>query len=303
MCVVAVKHIPKFGWIGVKNRDRNYECEIEVQQSNRNGLQRLYIDDKLSRWTEGINEHGLSILSASFSVKSDEKEGEKITMNRQNMRANANFYSPDGKAIRDALKMKEPKKAAEYLIEKQLAGATFIFNQSECWLLEGGFNVRKEDATQDNPRKYIHKLKQISKDEGYVCRSNHGIDLPQLGYKENPTDPKLKDARISSEKRLHYAQRYVKLDMSDPSELLDAVSKTPDDNTFYIPIRTGDTKKQEMVTTGQLLLIPKEKSLAYRPIFSKVSFHYNKLNGPDAKTFFEVISTRKLLSFKEWSDK
>jgi hypothetical protein len=303
MCLVAVKFIPSFGWVGVKNRDRNYECEIDVKQSNRDDVQRLFIDDQLSRWTEGVNEHGLSILSASFSVKSDEKEGEKINVSYKNKRNKANFYSPDGKAIRDALKMKEPKKAAAFLIDSELAGATFLFNEKECWLLEGGFTVKKEDATKDNPRKYIHNLKQISEKEGYVCRTNHGVDLPELGYKEDPEEEKLKEARKSSEMRLEYGQKFVKVEMKDPSELLDAVSQSPNKNNFFNPIRTGDTKKQEMVTTGQLLLIPKERSLAYRPIFSKVTFHYNKLNGPEAKTFFEIISTRKLLSFKEWFDK
>ena len=71
MCVVAVKKINNFGWIGVKNRDRNYETEVVINQNNREGMQRLYIDDKLSRWTEGLNEYGVCVLSASLSVKSD----------------------------------------------------------------------------------------------------------------------------------------------------------------------------------------------------------------------------------------
>jgi hypothetical protein len=66
------------------------------------------------------------------------------------------------------------------------------------------------------------------------------------------------------------------------------------------PIRTGDIKKSEMVTTGQLLLVAKERTLHYRPIYSAVSFDYKKLNSEEAKTFFEIISSRKLLSFKEF---
>jgi hypothetical protein len=37
----------------------------------------------------------------------------------------------------------------------------------------------------------------------------------------------------------------------------------------------------------------------YRPLYSEVQFKYNKLNGPTAKTFFEIISSKKLLGFKE----
>ena len=87
MCVVAVKYMNGYGWIGAKNRDRNYKTDVVITQSNRHGLQRLYIDDKLSRWSEGVNEHGLAIISASFSVKSDEKEGDKIILKRKNKRS------------------------------------------------------------------------------------------------------------------------------------------------------------------------------------------------------------------------
>jgi len=68
-------------------------------------------------------------------------------------------------------------------------------------------------------------------------------------------------------------------------------------------MRTGSIKKGEMVTTGQLLIVPKERTLHYRPIYSSVSFDYNRLSGPEAKTFFEIISSRKLLSFKEFAHK
>jgi hypothetical protein len=63
----------------------------------------------------------------------------------------------------------------------------------------------------------------------------------------------------------------------------------------------GDPGKGDMVTTGQLLITCKERTLHYRPIYSSVHFSYDKLNGQTAKTFFEIISSRKLLSFKEFS--
>jgi len=66
------------------------------------------------------------------------------------------------------------------------------------------------------------------------------------------------------------------------------------------PVRTGDPEKQDMVTTGQLLIVPKTKTLHYRPIESKIEFEYNKINHPEAKTFFEIISSRSLLTFLEY---
>jgi hypothetical protein len=298
MCVVAVKYIKKFGWVGAKNRDRNYSTSIKVVNSNRDGIQRLYIDDQTTRWTEGVNEYGLSIISASFSVKSDEKEGEKVLGKNKKKTP---IVSPDGLAIRNALRRKTPKEAAKYLIEKQLAGATFIFNPETCYLLEGGFTVKKADATAEKPREYVYKLKEITQEDDHCVRTNHGIDMPNLGYSKNAQDDNLIAARKSSETRWEIVNNYLRdNDISDPYEFLEALSQKPNEDKFMNPIRTGNIKKSEMVTTGQLLLVAKERTLHYRPIYSAVSFDYKKLNSEEAKTFFEIISSRKLLSFKEF---
>ena len=303
MCVVAIKYLKDHGWIGVKNRDRNYKADVEVVQSNRHGVQRLYIDDKLSRWSEGVNEYGVSIISASFSVKSDEKEGDKIILKRKNKRNQHGYYSPDGRAIRKALLMKTPKEALNLLIQHNLAGATYIFNEKDCYILEGGFTVRKDDSSKDNPREYHYKVRRLIPNEGeYSCRTNHGITMPQLGYHTNPTDPRLIKARESSEKRLEYSKVAIKKEVVDPGELMDLLAKCPDKDKFMNPLRVGNVKRGDMVTTGQLLIIPKERTLHYRPIISKCTFDYNRLSGPNAKTFFEIISSRKLLSFKDFVD-
>lgn len=299
MCVVAVKYVKKYGWIGAKNRDRNYPTSIKVINSNRDGIQRLFIDDQTTRWTEGVNEYGLSIISASFSVKSDEKEGEKVLDRSKKKKP---IVSPDGLAIRNALRRKTPKEAIDYLIEKELAGATFVFNPEECYLLEGGFTVKKADATSENPRKYVYKLKEITKEDDHCVRTNHGINMPNLGYSKNAQDDHLVAARKSSESRWEIVNDYLRDNtINDPYEFLEAMSQKPHEDKFMNPIRTGDIKKADMVTTGQLLLVPKERTLHYRPIYSEVSFDYKKLNSESAKTFFEIISSRKLLSFKEYT--
>ena len=301
MCTIGVKYLNNFGWVGVKNRDRNYKTDVEVVQSNREGAQRLYIDDKLSRWSEGINEYGVAIISSSFSVKSDEKEGDKIILKRKNKRNEIGYYSPDGKTMRKALLEKTPEAALKVLIDNNLAGATYVFNQDTCYILEGGYTVKKEDSTKETPREYLHKTKKLKK--GYSCRTNHGLMLTQLGYHTNPTDERLIRARKSSEKRLEYASKFIGADLKEPGELIDALAQSPDKDVFMNPIRTGNNKKNDMVTTGQLLIVPKEKTLHYRPIYSSVKFDYNRLSGPEAKTFFEIISSRKLLSFKEYVNK
>jgi hypothetical protein len=127
--------------------------------------------------------------------------------------------------------------------------------------------------------------------------------MKELGYHKNPTDERLVKARESSEKRLEYARKFASADIEEPGELIDQIAKCPDKDVFMNPMRTGNIKKGEMVTTGQLLIVPKERTLHYRPIYSSVSFDYNRLSGPESKTFFEIISSRKLLSFKEFAHK
>jgi hypothetical protein len=297
MCCIVVKYLPKFGWIGAKNRDRNYETTIGITQSNRYETQRLYIDDKLSRWTEGINEYGISILSAAFSVKNDEKEGAKMV--KGSHRDRQGYFSPDGRDIREALKFKTIKEAIDHLIKAELAGATFIFNQEQCFLLEGGFNVKKSKSTKENPREYFYHIKEIKKKDGHCVRTNHGIDLPNLGYQPNSDTDEGKKARKSSEERYKVVVTNI-TNVKEPRDLLKAMSDQPNKDTFMNPIRTGNPDKKDMVTTGQLLIVPKTRTLHYRPIESKIDFEYNKINHPEAKTFFEIISSRSLLTFLEY---
>ena len=292
MCVVAVKYFKGSGWIGVKNRDRNYQPTVQIVQSNRTGVQRLYLDDLKTRYTEGVNEFGLSILSASLSIKSDEKEADKVDGDDRD----ASYMSPDGKDIRDALLTKSPMQAIRLLVERELAGCTFVFNEKDCYLLEGGFTIKKEDAKdKEVPRDYIYKILKIT---DYAVRTNHGVVLPQLGYKVDAADPYFARARKSSEVRRKIALNGVK-NCTDPLEMMNAISETPNKDAFMNPIRLGDTNKRDMVTTGQLMLVPVERTMHYRPMYSEVQFKYSKLNGPDAKTFFEIISSKKLLGFKE----
>jgi hypothetical protein len=293
MCCVAVKYIKGYGWVGAKNRDRNYSVTLNITRSLHKNVQRLYIDDTLTRWTEGINEFGLAVISSAFSVKDDEKDGEKAKGKKKTA-----IVSPHGLAIRRALLMKDPKDAAKSLIEDQLPGATFVFNREKCFLIEAGFNItKKKSAESETPRDFSYKLTEIKDD--YAVRTNHGITLPSLGYKVSD-----RKNRQSSEKRLTAIVDAIKeKDCESPADLLTCMSVKPHEDPFMNPIRLGDVSKNEMVTTGQLLLIPAEQSLHYRPIYSKVIFDYAKLNNEKNKVFFEIISDRKLLSFKEFRQK
>ena len=285
MCVVIAKHLPEYGWVIAKNRDRNYKPVVSIKQSNRNGVQRLYMHDDKTRYTEGVNEHGVAILSASIMVKKDEKEGNAAAGSDD--QSERTYYAPDGYRIRTALFKKTAKSALNTLISLQIPGNTLIADDNDCYILEGAFR----DYHGPN-KKYEYRFKKLRKTDT-VVRTNHGIDLPWAGYQENKDNPHEKASRKSSINRLRIVQK--KMDsIKTPEDMLQVLSSRPDKDPQMNPIRLDD-RRRSMKTTGQLMVIPKERTLHYRPTYSEISLkNYNNINTVKNKTFFEVISSRKL---------
>ena len=93
MCIVAAKHFPDIGWVGVKNRDRNYVPELSFLLLTKTTPHRLLFLDDMTGYMEGMNNNGVCVLSASLMVMDDEKEVKKRTSDD----------NPDGERIREAL--------------------------------------------------------------------------------------------------------------------------------------------------------------------------------------------------------
>lgn len=285
MCVVIAKHLPEYGWVIAKNRDRNYKPVVSIKQSNRNGVQRLYMHDDKTRYTEGVNEYGVAILSASIMVKKDEKEGNAAAGSDD--QSERTYYAPDGYRIRTALFKKTAKSALNTLISMQIPGNTLIADDNDCYILEGAFR----DYHGPN-KKYEYRFKKLRKTDT-VVRTNHGIDLPWAGYQENKDNPHEKASRKSSINRLRIVQKQMD-SIKNPEDMLQVLSSRPEKDPQMNPIRLDD-RRRSMKTTGQLLVIPKERTLHYRPTYSEISLkNYNNINSTKNKTFFEVISSRKL---------
>lgn len=295
MCIIAAKYFPEVGWVGVKNRDRNYKPTILIKQSFRDNIERLYMWDEKTKYAEGVNEFGIAILSAATAVKTDEKEG--AAASTKEGRKKAEFYSPDGKRIRAALFENTVEKVLAKLIEVQIPGNTIIFSKDKCVLLEGTFLVDKKTGKEKD---YIYKTKEIKKDETIV-RTNHGVWLPDAGYQLDSEDEHHRVARKSSDARKEQVEKDIK-NVSRYENMLDCVSSRKNKDPQLNPIRTSPTHgKTIMVTTGQIMICPSERTLHYRPIWSHVELiDFDKINSSKSKTFFEIVSSRKLITFKEW---
>lgn len=293
MCVIATKYIDGIGWVAGKNRDRSYKPTVHIKQSNRLGIERCLLWDSKTKWTEGVNEYGVAILNTTMKVSKDEKEGDKAT-SKQQLDV---FYSPGGKAIRTALFEKTPKAALDKLIELEMEGFCLVLSKDEAYLLESPVYVDTPDI------EYQHKWIKLDKTKSYV-RTNHGILFPEAGYPIESDDETMVKSRESSETRYKIVHDGLK-EVKDPIDILKVLSKQPNKNTQMNPLRSSKTHGTHiMVTTGQLLVIPSQNTLHYRPIWCEMEFDFKKLDSPKTKTWFEVISSRHMLSdFKNESMK
>lgn len=291
MCVVACKYFEDLGWVIAKNRDRNYKPTILIRKSFRRNMERLYIWDDRTKYTEGINEFGVAIVSASVTVKDDEAEGaaaiKKGKLDKKAKIKNRTYYAPDGLRIRTALFERTAVDAARALIELEIPGNTIIADRERCFLLEGAFVENDE---------YVYKIVEVPKGK-IAVRTNHGIYLPWTGYSREIPDQVSK--RESSETRYEKVVDSLKKSQSF-DDFLDGMSDTSDENPQLNPLRI-DPERNAMRTTGQLVMVPKEQTLHYRAIWCETEFDLNKLNTEEERTFFEIISTRKLLSFKDFT--
>jgi hypothetical protein len=278
VCIIAIKYFKNTGWVGVKSRDRNYVPTVLIRQSFKEDVERIYIWDEKTKYTEGLNEYGISILNASVTTSFDESEIDRSK--------NKKFYSPDGKKIRQALLGKTINDAVKICINTELPGNTIIFDEENAYLMEGAWN---------KDLKFVYKIKKLEKNETAV-RTNHGIFIPWSGY-QNDGDEKERKSRISSEYRLKKAMEDLKK-VTVPEKMLDAISDKSNKNTQLNPLRLDYSDSKDVLkTTAQIMLMPHKKTLYFLPIFCKVEFDFAKLDSNDTKTFFQILSARDI--FKE----
>lgn len=286
MCIVAAKYFPDIGWIGVKNRDRNYIPEISFKRLNTGGVERMLFWDDITQYCEGMNSGGVCILSASLMVKDDEME----------IKVRTGTPSKDGIKIKRALQYPNVKAAAMSLIKDKLPGHTLIFDKDHCYLLEGCWKPGEyEDET------YAHKIHEIPRDEA-VVRTNHGVNLAWAGYQRpetqhsNPGDSQTM-SRISSESRKLIAEDVI-AKAATPQDVIDGLAGVYSDNPQLNCLRTADKKKM-MRTTSQIMVNPAELTFSVRPIQSHMTFNFWDLNHPKHKCFVEVLSNKVLYDHRK----
>ena len=294
MCVIAAKYFEGTGWVGIKNRDRNYKPSMRIRQLMRKGVERLVIWDDVTKYTEGVNEHGVCILNAATDVKKDEKIGVDTARKKKPKRGDPDFYAPDGLRIRNALLKKTPEAALQELIKDELRGSTLIFNEDKCYLLEGMHEERGR-------KNWVYKVKELKKGDE-VVRTNHGVLIDWAGYPKDSDDEHMQNSRKSSEERMRVAQKELSK-VTDPTQMMDAASSTKNSNPQMNPLRVEKRHGKKILrTTGQIMLVPKERTLHYKPVWGDVNFDDDINSDTKSKTSFEIVNKKNLVSFREWNE-
>ena len=328
MCVVACKKLPETGWVGIKNRDRNYKPIVSFFQSNKKGVERLLFRDDLTGYMEGINEFGLSVISSATAVKDDETQLLANKKKQSDRREIARLIrqgeqyaitgEEDEKKLGDILLSKNIKDAIKLVKETKPIGNHIIFDRDDCYAIEidltreeklEACKIREEDPDWEHPspkdRDYVIKVKQL-KDEEFVLRTNHGVLIDSAGYQEDTSKMTgdisdeeylewMKENRKGSISRYNIAEKGVKKAKS-VQDMIDALSDRPNENPQLNPLRLASRRdKKSLRTTGQMVLVPAAKVFKYRNIWSKISdmTDINKINGNNSKTYLELLSFHK----------
>jgi len=271
MCIVIGKFFPDLGWVGLKNRDRNYIPEISFKKKERGGVEICYFWDDITRYCEGFNSAGVGILSASLMVIDDEKE----------IHVRAKTPSKDGKKIKKALEYPDVKAAAMSVIKQELTGNTIIFDSEHMYLVEAAHPAKNG---------FNYKVAEIPRDQT-VVRTNHGIWLPRTGYQRGGDEAETL-SRISSESRRLIALAVTE-DAKTPEDILDNLTLNFTNNGQLNALRTTLDKKK-MRTTSQIMIVPSQQTMFIRPVQSHMKFNFWDLNDTKQQTWVEILSNRIL---------
>jgi hypothetical protein len=258
MSLIVCKYLQNYGFVGFKNDDKNYLPNIKIAKSNRESLERLLIWDDISKYTEGINEHGVCVINCPKVEKEEYKNIKTIHA------VGKRYYSPAGFVIRKALTKQNCYEAAEVILQSGVDGTTLVFDAFCCLII-----------TMDLLDSKKHSIKEIKTyDEAYVVANNS----------EN-----------RSRKCLNKLQ-YV----TTPHEIMDICSSSDENDDDSVLLRkTGNFSKNTYKTVAQTMIVPSEKTLYYRPLSGKTVYDMEMINNRESKTFFELVSTKKLLTLMD----
>lgn len=286
-CVVAKFDVGNSAVL-VKNRDRAYIAPIEVVHEMIDGVEVAYLHDKITDWSEGINEFGIGVINSALKVKEDEKQG----ANPQKKSKSKKGYTPqpaqDGIKIREALTKDNIEEARESILnfvgndpkDVGVTGETIISDGTTTYLIE--MSSKTDPVVTEVPL------------GEYAVRTNHGIDNPELGY----TKGKKRESSIS--RREIAAEEISRAD--SVQDAMDRLAQRHAKDNFLNPYR--DAPHAKMHTTAQI-----GYDLKNRIIYVRYDEKFGKFEGirtdlpMDYKPKIQIVVSPVTEEIKDQEDK
>jgi len=262
MCTIIAKKFPKIGWVGVKNRDRPVDTKTQLVRLQTNGIECVTLMDEQTGWTEGMNSHGVSIISSSLTPMTT---GHPTVSEHQ---------SKNGQRLKAALSQPNVAAAVSVLHDLKVTGCVMVFDQNSLWLIEGMKNYSDQQV-----------IRKITTD--YVARTNHGIWIPSAGYSSNSDNNLMTMFRLSSLARLDIAN-YILATAKTPEELMPLLAKTWVDNPQLTTLRSSTADIDDQ-TTEQLMIEPLKKLVLIRNLHNVLDFRNKAINPLGSKILVGVV--------------
>lgn len=221
----------------LKVRDRNYAPAVRIIRDLVNGVEVAYLLDLDTDWSEGLNEHGIGVVSSALMVIEDE------TVKKERTKA------PDGIKIRKILGEGSLGSAVNEAVKNGVTGHTFIASPTEIATIE---------MDGDHPEVRILD----TADSKVAVRTNHGEDIPEAGYTDGPEWASSKSRKQQAEKHLHSVKTVAELGVSLPS------NRRKDRHHPHNVIRDAD-----MFTSSIAVIDPAQLTLALYLVPDKIDFY------------------------------
>jgi len=204
MCtIVAKKYKDKWGLY--KIRDRNYDPDYKLHVQEQNGLEILYLEDQINKWSECLNSEGLMMVSATLDNHFDSENNNIKDPKIQKKKDERNEIIKN--QINKIMNNKNIEKAKDLIIKEKFTGTTFLSDTKKLYVIEIYMNneakrkvlekeaqkrgIQIDDFTHVEQelisleklkdQDYDVGVKEIKKDD-LVVRTNHGIILDDAGY-------------------------------------------------------------------------------------------------------------------------
>jgi len=332
LCVIIAKKINNI-WNLFKLRDRKYDPKYIIKDYNVNNIELTYLLDKKSKWLEGINSNGITLVSAALDNHADAS----ITNNAENSSKADKLFQEylkktnqrNYEILKRILRQPNIEDALNVLVESKFIGNTFLTDGNKLYSIEIAIpqakllqykeenDEFKDLSFKEFKAKIMNNLSEDdfkvsvvdSSDKELLVKTNHSIRLRNLGYVKGQKGYK------SSVKRREIVISYMKkLKNLSTEEIvyqlynldLPKIHYNPE----YRPLRTkekinlDDKLKQKFeitsyYTTDIFGINPEKRTIYILPLHSKILNYGNYINK-NTKTHIIVLNKNIFLeSYKE----